>query len=117
MTIPEFITYLIFGLILGAAIVSALLLIKLPIAFINSVIIIDAICKFKLDRVKADDLVHVRDVEYKDMEAFEDTIFRLTDWGYKRILPKEKYKLIKPFIDRKGSKRNAIKWLRKFRNE
>lgn len=38
-------------------------------------------------------------VSYEDMESYESTLFRLWDWGYKRILPPEKYEIIKPFIN------------------
>lgn len=37
-------------------------------------------------------------VDYKDMESYERTFWRLWDIGYKHILPKEKYELIKEFI-------------------
>lgn len=32
------------------------------------------------------------------MEDFDKTIFRLTDWGYKNILPKQYFELIEPYI-------------------
>ena len=38
-------------------------------------------------------------VSYEDLESYESTLFRLWDWGYKRILPPEKFEIIKPFID------------------
>ena len=37
-------------------------------------------------------------VDYEDAERFERTMLRLYDWGYKRILPKEKFEIIKPYI-------------------
>lgn len=37
-------------------------------------------------------------VDYKDAETFGQTLFRIYDWGYKRILPKEKFEIIKPYI-------------------
>lgn len=37
-------------------------------------------------------------VDYEDAESFESTMLRLYDWGYKRILPKEKFEIIKPYI-------------------
>ena len=37
-------------------------------------------------------------VGYSDMESFDRTLWRLWDWGYKRILPADKYKIIKPYI-------------------
>lgn len=38
-------------------------------------------------------------VDYSDMESYETTLFRLWDWGYTRILPKEKFEIIKPYIE------------------
>lgn len=35
---------------------------------------------------------------YNDLESYDATLFRFWDWGYKRILPKEKYRIIEPYI-------------------
>lgn len=40
----------------------------------------------------------ISDVDYDDMENYECTLFRLWDWGYTRILPKDKFEIIKPYI-------------------
>lgn len=37
-------------------------------------------------------------VHYEDVEAYDTTLNRLWDWGYTRILPQEKFEIIKPFI-------------------
>lgn len=37
-------------------------------------------------------------VDYEDAESYEATLFRIWDWGYKRILPKEKYEIIESYI-------------------
>lgn len=37
-------------------------------------------------------------VTLNDMEDYNVTLKRFWDWGYKRILPPEKFELIKPFI-------------------
>ena len=37
-------------------------------------------------------------VDYADMEDYDATDNRITDWGYTNILPKEKFELIAPFI-------------------
>ena len=39
-----------------------------------------------------------KNVSYDDMESDNKTLLRLWDWGYTRILPPEKFELIKPFI-------------------
>jgi hypothetical protein len=38
------------------------------------------------------------EVDYVDNENYDKTLFRLWDWGCTRILPKEKYEIIKPYI-------------------
>ncbi len=43
-------------------------------------------------------------VDYSEMEHYDQTLFRLWDWGYKRILPPEKFELVKPFIERSEGK-------------
>lgn len=37
-------------------------------------------------------------VAYSDMESYERTLLRLYDFGYTRILPAEKFEIIKPYI-------------------
>ena len=39
------------------------------------------------------------DVSFNDMESYNRTLCRLWDWSYTRILPKEKFEIIKPYID------------------
>lgn len=39
------------------------------------------------------------DVDYDDMENYVVTLWRLWDWGYTRILPKDKFEIIKPYIE------------------
>lgn len=36
--------------------------------------------------------------DFDDMEPFERTLLRFWDWGYTRILPTEKFEIIKPYI-------------------
>lgn len=37
-------------------------------------------------------------VDFTDTEHYMRTLFRLWDFGYKRILPKDKFEVIKPYI-------------------
>lgn len=39
------------------------------------------------------------DVNYTDEESYDKTFFKLFDWGYKNILPKDKYEIIKDYIE------------------
>lgn len=36
-----------------------------------------------------------------NMKTFGQMVFRLNDWGYENILPKEDFELIKPYIQEK----------------
>lgn len=38
------------------------------------------------------------EIMYEDMESFYSTVFRFWDFSHKRILPKDKYKLIKKYL-------------------
>lgn len=38
------------------------------------------------------------EVHYYDMESYTATSMRIWDWGHTRILPKEKFEIIKPYI-------------------
>ena len=39
-------------------------------------------------------------VDYVDMENYDETLRRIWDWSYKRILPTAKFKIIEPFIEK-----------------
>ena len=86
--------------VLAALIFFGYMWLKLDNATRNQLIIAAAIYLYKKDRLEQNDLAHIDDVQFDDMEEFKSTVFRMTDWGLKRILPKEKYKLVKPFISR-----------------
>lgn len=42
--------------------------------------------------------IYAYEVSPSDMETYDSTLWRLWDWGYTRILPKEKFELVKPYI-------------------
>lgn len=57
-----------------------------------------AIHEYKFACIQNHDWVALHFVEYRDMESYEKTLFRLWDWGYTRILPEDKFEIIKPYI-------------------
>ena len=59
----------------------------------NHRVIIDAIYLYRVDLSPMP-----YEVDYSDMESVEETYKRFWDWGYKRILPPDKYRIIKPYI-------------------
>lgn len=68
--------------------------------FKNHMILSDAIHMYHRDMIIQGEFVNFK-VDYDDMESYDETLFRLFDFGYKNILPKEKYDIIKPYIKTK----------------
>ncbi len=83
---------LVFGMIF-----CLLMIIKTEVTYKNRLILIDAIYKYRISLINQH--IYEPGVDYKDKESFDKTLFRLWDWGYKRILPKEKFEIIEPFIE------------------
>ena len=77
-------------------VVCAFLAIKNHNTFIKQTSITKAIYNYKVKQIN-DGLPH-DDVDYSDIEEYEKTLFRLWDWSNKRILPKEKYEIIKEYL-------------------
>lgn len=65
----------------------------------NHKIIIDAIYDYHIDMITSEKYDQIDAVDYRDMETYNSTLFRLWDWGYTRILPKEKFEIVKPYIE------------------
>lgn len=57
-----------------------------------------AIYEYKLMCIRNSDWDALHYVEYKDEENYIKTFWRFWDWGYTRILPKDKFEIIKPYI-------------------
>ena len=80
-------------LIIATLVLLHLFLIKNEVTRNCRVIIVEAIEAYLLDHINETTLV-----DFDDMESHNDTFSRFWDWGYTRILPKDKYELIKPYI-------------------
>lgn len=61
----------------------------------NCMIILHAICEYNLDCIErgCDELM-----EYDVAKDYDTIMWRLFDWGYENILPKEAMEKIRPFI-------------------
>ena len=70
-------------------------LIKNSNTYKNRKIILNAIYQYKVDCAIKNISFNV---DYNDMESYNMTIFRFWDFGYKNILPKEKFEIIKKYI-------------------
>ena len=66
--------------------------------FRNRAKIIKAIYRFEVDMTSKGDYESLRKVDCLHMENYDETNKRFWDWGYTRILPKEQYELIEPYI-------------------
>lgn len=77
-------------------ILCGIMLVKNRITYHNMITIGNAIFSYQNDCVRSG-----RDVEvdYSDCEPYEVILFRLWDCGYARILPPEKFEIIKPYIE------------------
>ena len=92
--VGKIITIVLISLIVLTLLIGAFLIIKNENTFAQQVKIINAIYAYHIEH-------GYTDVYYSDMEPYESTMRRLWDWGCTRILPKEKYELIRPYIKEK----------------
>lgn len=58
--------------------------------------IIDAIRDYNIACIDSGNLGDM--VDFYEMESYDKTLWRLNDWGYTNILPKEKFELIESYI-------------------
>ena len=75
---------------------SILMLVKNENAYKNRSIIIEAIYEYNTIMITSNK--HRDKVDFTDMESYDDTLYRLLDWGYENILPPDKFEIIKPYI-------------------
>jgi hypothetical protein len=76
-------------------------LVKNDVTYKKRRIIIEAIGRYHMDKI---DNYEPFDHLWGYMEDYDKTFSRWFDWGYKRILPPDKFELVKPYIeDTKGA--------------
>lgn len=71
---------------------SLFFLVRNLIVYRNYIKIIDAIFKYRVESFTNNS------VSYYHMENYLKTFLRFWDFGYKHILPEEKYKIIEPYL-------------------
>lgn len=64
----------------------------------NQIRILNAITDYQDDCVKKDMYKEALNVTIQDKEDYDKTFWRLWDWGCTRILPKDKFEIIQPYI-------------------
>ena len=90
---------MLFGIIGITLMILYILLFKNHITLSRRLTICDAIFRYKVQNILDGRDENPNFVDYTDMESYEKTLFRIYDWGYKNILPKDKFNIIKPFIE------------------
>ena len=90
------ITLTVCCIILGILIVF---LLKNFITLRNQRKILYAIRNYRIECIKNHQYDGLDYVDYEDMEHYMKTFWRLLDWGYTRLLPKDKFEIIKPYIE------------------
>ena len=87
----------ILALVIGLLAFYFVMLAKNQNAYKNRTLLLNAISKWGM----GNNNVSIREFEemLDSMEAYESTLFRLTDWGYTKILPTDKYEKIKDYIN------------------
>lgn len=102
----QILSYILLVVSMLCMIFGVCLLFKTHNTYNKRSIILDAILAYQLSlpRVPYDST----EVKFEDMESFDDTFYRLFDWGYKHILPPDKFKIIEPFIGQHPFERLGI---------
>lgn len=87
----------ILAMLTTGIIFSVYLLFKIHNAYDNQMIILNAIIDYSDETGNFRKSLTLID----NIELYSKTVFRLWDWGYENILPKEDFELIKPYIQEK----------------
>ena len=77
--------------------IAVVILIKNNVTFQQHEKVINAIYAYSMKLIEEHRWEDIQ-VEFDDMEPYDRTMLRLWDWGPTRILPPEKYEIIKPYI-------------------
>ena len=81
-----------------ALIICWFIMLRIPVVDHNRDVIIEAIYQYRIHCMYKHMLSDMNSVRYSDMEDVGKTLFRFWDWGFTRILPKDKFEMIKPYI-------------------
>ena len=61
--------------------------------------VIDEIYKYQTWCVATDNFDKIFDVDFSDMESYNKTLYRITDWGHNNILPEDKQHILNTYMD------------------
>ena len=84
---------------LMALLFDCLYYIKTLITYKNMMIISDSIYRYNLSMIEDERYDEL--ISYDDIKSLDKALFNIFDWGYKDLLPKDKYVLVEPFIKKR----------------
>lgn len=84
-------------ILLAVALFVIVMMMKTAVTFWQQKRILDAVHRYNMNLI-GEGRWNESEVHFCDMENFDDTLWRLWDWGYKRILPAEKMAIIMPYL-------------------
>ena len=95
--------HVLFSALLAGVVLSVVMLIKIEVAYCWQVRILDAIHDYITRKYNNNEYKSVEELEadrkmIDEIEPLEETVYRLLDWGYKRIVPSETLEKIRPYI-------------------
>lgn len=100
--LATYIALTILALMISGLIFAVVMLFKNEATYRNHMILVNAIFLYRMDVCEHHDYstcdVPHYEVSWGDMARYNKTLFRLWDWGYTRILPADKFEIIKPYI-------------------
>lgn len=97
----SYILYAIIEVLILCLVFGVVLLFKNDNTYHQYMKILKAINKYGNDTGE-----HSKAIEYiHSMVQYEVTLYRLWDWGCTRIVPKDVYEVIKPYIGKEGGKK------------
>lgn len=99
MEVFALIMFIILCLCILLLLFLGVMLVKNQVTFEQHVRITNAIHNYHVDLINRGHFGEY-EVYYEDEEDYDKTLWRLWDWGCTRILPKEKFEIIKPYLDK-----------------
>lgn len=102
MEVLAIILWIIMGLLILGLLFVAVMLVKNEVACNYHIRITNVIGNIRMKIIKGGGNPDDFPVNYDDLEDYDKTLWRLWDWGYTRILPKEKFDVIKPYLERRS---------------
>ena len=91
----QLISIIIFFVVL---LLGAFLIAKNEVTFSRQVAVSIAMHAYNMHQISIHECDNLLD--YDDIEPYMKTFWRLWDWGYKRLLPPDKFELIKPYLSK-----------------